>query len=82
MTTKRIYSGICLAAVAAIVAQPALAHGGDHGASGLVSALQHVAQSPFHMMLAALAGGFSLVLLGIVRRQHRKAAVTVAKDAQ
>lgn len=74
MTTKKHVSAISLFTVAATLAQPALAHSGHHGEFGVLSALQHIAQSPFHLLLAGLAGGFALVLLRMVRQSRRKDA--------
>lgn len=80
MTTKRLISGFSIAALMILVAKPALAHSGHHGESGLLSALQHIAQSPFHMMLAGVAGGFALLLLQVVHKRRHKSAVHLMKD--
>ncbi len=80
MTTKRFLSAATLSTAAAIIAQPALAHSGHHGEFGVLSALQHVAQSPFHLMLAGLAGGCALVLLRMVRHSRRKDAAHLPQN--
>lgn len=72
MTTKRIFSATSLSTAAIVIAQPAMAHSGHHGEFGVLSALQHIAQSPFHLLLAGLAVSFALVLLQIVRHSRRK----------
>lgn len=82
MTTKHVFSGISLAAFGTILAQPALAHAGHHGEFGLASALAHIAQSPFHLMLAGLAGGAALLVLRVVRQHNRKRPVHLTKDAR
>ena len=74
MTTKNCFPAITLSTAAAIIAQPALAHSGHHGEFGVLSALQHIAQSPFHLLLAGLAVGFALVLLRVVRHSRCKDA--------
>jgi hypothetical protein len=82
MTTKHVFSGISLAAFGTILAQPALGHAGHHGETGLVSALAHMAQSPFHLMLIGLAGGCALLVLRMVRQRNRKRPVHLTKDAR
>lgn len=80
MTTKRFFSATTLSIAAAIIAQPALAHSGHHGEFGALSALQHIAQSPFHLVLAGLAVGFALVLFRVVRHSHRKDAENLPQN--
>ncbi|WP_306258726.1 hypothetical protein [Pararhizobium sp. IMCC21322] len=80
MTIKRFFSAITLSTAAAIIAQPALAHSGYHGEFGVLSALQHIAQSPFHLVLAGLAGGFALVLLRVVRHSRGKDAAHLPQN--
>lgn len=46
----------------------------------LLSALQHIAQSPFHLLLAGLAVGFALVLLRVVRHSRRKDAAHLPQN--
>lgn len=65
-----------LGLTALVTATPTLAfgHAGHHGESGLLAALQHVAQSPYHLALFGLpvvAAVFGAIVLFRRLKAHR-----------
>lgn len=72
MTIRKLCRPVILAALAVSLAQPAFAHRGVHGEVSLIAAFRHVTQSPYHMVLAAIAVGFALLMLRLAHLRDRR----------